>query len=515
MRKNTSVSGYSALAAKYWRINGVCWARSGEGIRRKSRNGLVVYRAVVASRMPCHPSVTKPGCNRRAANFAIGCHNAETYSHRRRRGIDPRHGRVRAAQGGHGADGGRGRARGAARHRGHGAGPHPARLDAAGHERSGAGPAPAQGNAHRRGADHHAHRARRGDGSRQWARSRRRRLRRQAFLHVRTHRAYQGRAAPQPWRRRLGRHRARRIEDRRSCTSRVRRRGNGADRADRIPPAAFFHDPRRTRVHAHATARPRLGRQRLRRGAHGGRAHPPPAPDPAAVAAGRPDTDRARCRLPVLGHGRVMASRARRLAAQLRDLRDAAAAFPDALVLLDDAGRVRWINRAATRLLGLAWPNDRGVLLAERLQGSKLGDWLRSGEARADDIPAPADADIRVNASLIAFGHGQRVLRARDITELARLDQVRRDFVANVSHELRTPLTVIHGYLELLDPEEVPALAPVIAEMRTQSRRMGQIVEDLLTLSRLEMKRSLQDEHVATAPMFATIRKEAEALSQG
>ena len=71
-----------------------------------------------------------------------------------------------------------------------------------------------------------------------------------------------------------------------------------------------------------------------------------------------------------------MGSRARRLAAQLRDLRDAAAAFPDALVLLDDAGRVRWINRAADRLLGLHWPHDRGVLLAERLQGSKLGDWL-------------------------------------------------------------------------------------------------------------------------------------------
>ncbi|HTI94948.1 MAG TPA: histidine kinase dimerization/phospho-acceptor domain-containing protein, partial [Rudaea sp.] len=201
-----------------------------------------------------------------------------------------------------------------------------------------------------------------------------------------------------------------------------------------------------------------------------------------------------------------MASRARRLAAQLRDLRDAAAAFPDALALLDDAGRVRWINRAAERLLGLHWPRDRGASLAERMQGSKLGDWLSSGQERADDIPAPANGDIRINASLIAFGQGQRVLRARDITELARLDQVRRDFVANVSHELRTPLTVIHGYLELLDPEEVPALAPVITEMRTQSRRMGQIVEDLLTLSRLEMKRSLQDEHVATAPMFATIR---------
>jgi two-component system phosphate regulon sensor histidine kinase PhoR len=210
-----------------------------------------------------------------------------------------------------------------------------------------------------------------------------------------------------------------------------------------------------------------------------------------------------------------MASRARRLAAQLRDLRDAAAAFPDALVLLDDAGRVRWLNRAAERLLGLRWPADRGVVLVERMRGSVLGDWLRSGDDRVEDIPAPADAEVRTNATLVAFGRGQRVLRVRDISHLARLEQVRRDFVANVSHELRTPLTVIHGYLELLDPQEVPALAPVLNEMRTQSRRMGQIVEDLLTLSRLEMQRHLPEEHVAMTPLLATIRKEAEALSQG
>ena len=210
-----------------------------------------------------------------------------------------------------------------------------------------------------------------------------------------------------------------------------------------------------------------------------------------------------------------MHRRTRRLAAHLRDLRDAAVAFPDALVLFDNDGRVRWINHAATRLLGLTWPRDRGAVIAERFAGNAMGEWLRSGEARIEDIPAPTDAAIRINATLIAFGRGQRVLRARDISDLARLDQVRRDFVANVSHELRTPLTVIHGYLELLSPEEVPALAPVLAEMRSQSHRMGQIVEDLLTLSRLEMQTQPVDEHVAMGPLLATIRKEAQALSQG
>ena len=65
------------------------------------------------------------------------------------------------------------------------------------------------------------------------------------------------------------------------------------------------------------------------------------------------------------------------------------------------------------------------------------------------------------------------LLLARDISQLNRLEQVRRDFVANVSHELRTPLTVIHGYLELLDPEDVPELAPVLDEMRRQSQAHG------------------------------------------
>ncbi len=212
----------------------------------------------------------------------------------------------------------------------------------------------------------------------------------------------------------------------------------------------------------------------------------------------------------------MSATRTRRLAAQLRDLRNAAVVYPDALVFMDSAGGVRWLNHAATRMLGLEWPRDRGVVLAERLHHSELGAWLHDGERDSvNDIPAPGDPLLHLSASLMPFGQSQRLLVARDVSHLTRLEQVRRDFVANVSHELRTPLTVIHGYLELLDPQEVPELEPVLAEMRTQSRRMGQIVEDLLTLSRLEMQQSLPEEPVAMTPLLATLLKEAQALSQG
>ena len=208
-------------------------------------------------------------------------------------------------------------------------------------------------------------------------------------------------------------------------------------------------------------------------------------------------------------------ARARRLATQLRDLRTVACALSDALVLLDPDGRMRWCNPAAEQLLGITWPRDRGLAVVERFGDGEAGTWLRQRQGEADDIASPIDAAVRLQLSLIPYGDRRRLLIARDISRVTRLEQVRRDFVANVSHELRTPLTVIHGYLELLDPEDVPALAPVLNEMRTQSQRMRQIVEDLLELSRLEMQQHLAEERVEMAPMLETLRREAEALSQG
>ena len=208
-------------------------------------------------------------------------------------------------------------------------------------------------------------------------------------------------------------------------------------------------------------------------------------------------------------------ARARRLAAELSDLRTAACALRDALVLLDPDGHVRWCNPAAQRLLGIAWPRDRGLPVADRFGDGEVGTWLRQARGDADDIASPVDPAVRLQLSLIPYGNRRRLLIARDISRVTKLEQVRRDFVANVSHELRTPLTVIHGYLELLDPEDVPALAPVLNEMRTQSQRMRQIVEDLLELSRLEMQQHIPEERVEMAPLLESLRREAEALSHG
>ncbi|HEX7340608.1 MAG TPA: phosphate regulon sensor histidine kinase PhoR [Rhodanobacteraceae bacterium] len=208
--------------------------------------------------------------------------------------------------------------------------------------------------------------------------------------------------------------------------------------------------------------------------------------------------------------------RERRLLAQIRDLRAAVGTLPDAVVTLDQSGAIIWANAAATPLLGIDRQRDRGRHLASLLGHSALGRWLRDGRGEpVEDIPSPVDSERHLSLTLMPFGSDRRILLARDISHLSRLEKVRRDFVANVSHELRTPLTVIHGYLEMFDDEDLPQLAPALEEMRAQSHRMAQIVEDLLTLSRLETQRHLPDERVEMAGLLASLLKEAQALSKG
>ncbi|HRO27925.1 MAG TPA: phosphate regulon sensor histidine kinase PhoR [Luteimonas sp.] len=213
-----------------------------------------------------------------------------------------------------------------------------------------------------------------------------------------------------------------------------------------------------------------------------------------------------------------MRARKRRLVAMLRAYRAVAAALPDAVVVVErNSQRVQWFNAAATRLLGLRYPHDIGQPLGDRLHGLGIAHWLSAGRHAEPlaDVASPVSPDIRLHMGLIPYSDELWLVIARDVTKVMRLEQVRRDFVANVSHELRTPLTVVHGYLDMLDPDEHPDWAPILHEMRQQSQRMTQLVEDLLTLSRLEAQEDVDNETVAMDLMLSTLRREAEALSQG
>lgn len=224
--------------------------------------------------------------------------------------------------------------------------------------------------------------------------------------------------------------------------------------------------------------------------------------------------------LEMLLHRRQIEGRARvrRLLGLVRGYRRAATLMPDAVLLVDrESGRIEWCNRQARDLLGLG-PQGREGQISDVFDDAQVHAWL--ADAQTDepliDQPSPRDPNVRLSLRLLPYSPTQWLLVVRDVTKLLRLEQLRRDFVANVSHELRTPLTVVHGYLDIMDVEDYPELEPMLAEMRKQSKRMSQLVEDLLTLSRLEAQEALaQSEVVAMAPLLTTLRREAQALSGG
>ena len=213
--------------------------------------------------------------------------------------------------------------------------------------------------------------------------------------------------------------------------------------------------------------------------------------------------------------------RKRKLANALKRLRQSVAAFPDAAVVLDGEDGIEWVNAGAGRLLGLKMPEDLGQRVTNLVRHPLFQDFLEGeGEPGAIELPSPEDGDVLLSVSLIRYGADQRLLLARDVSQLARLEQVRRDFVANVSHELRTPLTVITGYLETLE-DEGEELPPVwrrsVQAMSEQASRMTRLVQDLLLLARLESDGEPASTHepVDVPAILADLEQELRLRSAG
>jgi two-component system phosphate regulon sensor histidine kinase PhoR len=114
------------------------------------------------------------------------------------------------------------------------------------------------------------------------------------------------------------------------------------------------------------------------------------------------------------------------------------------------------------------------------------------------------------------YGEGKQLLLTRDVTLKEQAEAMRRDFVANVSHEIRTPLTVLSGFIETIQTLQLneDEKTHYLSLMATQAHRMQGLVEDLLTLSRLEGS-PIPDVHqqLPVAGLMATCEQEAKGLS--
>ena len=205
------------------------------------------------------------------------------------------------------------------------------------------------------------------------------------------------------------------------------------------------------------------------------------------------------------------------LAEWLSRFRQAMGQLPDGVAIMDDVLSLEWCNAAAEQQLGLSLQTDKGMRVTNLIRSPQFIDYIILG--RYEEPLTLALDDRKLIIRLIPFEKHRQILVTHDVTELERLDRMRRDFIANASHELRTPLTVINGFLEIASGEPDLDLATRrqhLKLMTEQGQRMQRLVEDMLTLTRLEsVDYPLREETVDMRQLLEQVKAEAEALSAG
>jgi two-component system phosphate regulon sensor histidine kinase PhoR len=189
-----------------------------------------------------------------------------------------------------------------------------------------------------------------------------------------------------------------------------------------------------------------------------------------------------------------LGARMETITSQSNELKAVLASMAEGVLAVDSRGQVLHFNAAAAELLGLEGGQERGQLLEETVRHSELQRFIRdiqvsAGTAEAE-IQLPGERFVRLHGTPLEDAAGRKIgalVVLNDTTRLKRLEKMRQDFVANVSHELRTPITALRGGVEtLLDSERSDEDRHFIAMMGRQVERLGAIVGDLLSLSRLE-----------------------------
>lgn len=188
-------------------------------------------------------------------------------------------------------------------------------------------------------------------------------------------------------------------------------------------------------------------------------------------------------------------NRKRQLSLLLNQFRQAISVLPDAIVLIDNDGKIEWANENAASVLGIKWPDDTAVRFSDLIRYPELDKLLKLKKPQIDGIIVNSikDSNQTINFKCVRYTDNLRMVIARDVSRLIKVNQMHSDFVANVSHELKTPLTVLRGYLEIMEsnnslPEK---FVKPLEQMSLQSVRMQLIVSDLLYLAKLENNNSI------------------------
>lgn len=177
---------------------------------------------------------------------------------------------------------------------------------------------------------------------------------------------------------------------------------------------------------------------------------------------------------------------------RLEDFLAAIQASPNGVVLLDSMARIEWCNLTAAQHLGIDPQRDIGQYVRNLVRHPSFNAYMDAGDFGAEiEVDGPGQRPTqprKISLQVHPYGDQRQLMLTRDVTAVQLAESMRRDFVANVSHEIRTPLTVLSGFVETMQSlslEEADRQR-FLGLMSQQAQRMQTLVNDLLTLSRLE-----------------------------
>ncbi len=254
----------------------------------------------------------------------------------------------------------------------------------------------------------------------------------------------------------------------------------------------------------------------LDRFAQGDLGHTAPLPDPEELA----DLATAVNRL-----ANALQSRMQELVRQWNEREAILASMAEGVLAVDEDERILSLNAAAAELIGVPRAQAIGRSLQEVVRNPALqrlvSDVLRRQAAASDEIQllqSPDEPRLLHAQGSVLYDAAEKPRGAlvvlHDVTRLKQLENLRRDFVANVSHELKTPVTSIKGYVEtLLDgsvdrPEDTVRFLRIIA---AQAERLQALIDDLLTLSRLDEGPEKMEISLERQPLAPVLRAAIEA----
>lgn len=217
--------------------------------------------------------------------------------------------------------------------------------------------------------------------------------------------------------------------------------------------------------------------------------------------------------------------KARRIKERDRRYRETLAILPEGVVILGENWTIDWTNERAAAHLGIGddRTGERFFDVARDLGLDPAFErWLLGGDYSSRFILTRPEENLVLEVAAVVPDSRHALIVTHDVTERRRMEDMRKDFVANVSHELRTPLTVISGFLEMEGAEGEKADPALAARHRAlmveQTRRMRSILEDLLTLSGLENsdEPGIDESVVIAMPKLVDdVVREGMALSRG